>query len=396
MGFLIDEKQFINDNIFQYENKMNSQYSRFIDKAPNFCWYYHINNIESTADNGFQNIERVLGDDSPLRYQEIKDFPIYGLDQVLLDLNDEDQGLDSSFDGDAVILPNTIKPLPNDFFILNYLDKNYLFMVTSIAYDTIKSNNYYKINYTLRSLTEDYKNSLLKQTDEKYNCILQNIGTEEKCLIREDEIGKLIALNEVYTNIITRYKLLFYHNLYNSFIYNDGVTILYDRFLSHFINNGMLFNEKYNYSSLILSIEDKSNTFLYDYETSIYRIIEMNRKDMLNYIKYNPNYLVDQTSVFNFYRIKNILSIGFNNGLVSYIDDSLIDNIKNNIHAENESIIDKLIIDYFNNSVNTIYDLNVDRLKNYDYISYSFNSFIMIPMILFILRYYYSKFMSIK
>ena len=43
-------------------------------------------------------------------YSEIKDFPVYGLDPVQLRLEDMDQGLDTSYEGELLILPNTIKP----------------------------------------------------------------------------------------------------------------------------------------------------------------------------------------------------------------------------------------------------------------------------------------------
>lgn len=396
MGFFINEKQFVNDNIMQFEQRMNSQYSRFLDKTPNFVTYYHINNIESTTDNGFLNVERILGPDSPIRYNEIKDFPIYGIDQILLDLSDEDEGLNTSYDGDAVILPNTIKPLPNDYFTINYLDKNYLFMVTQIDYDTIKSNNYYKITFTLKSLDDLHREELLKQTSEKYDCILENIGTQEKCIISNNDVAMLLSLNEIYTNVITRYKMLFFNNTYNSFLFPNESYSLYDKYLTHFINNNKLFNEKYNYQTLLLTNEDSSNTFLYEYETSIYRIIEMRRRDFLKPVMYKYWYVTNLTSIFNFYRDTSIMSVSFINGNSEYISSELIDRIINNAPLDDEQIIEKTLISYFNDSVENIYSLNLDGMKNYDYISFDQKSFIMIPMFLFVLRHYYNKFMSIK
>ena len=151
-GFIFDEQNFINNNAFKFEDRLNSQVARFLDKSPTYVTYYHISDIESTVDLGFSNIDGLLGDESPLRFNEIKDFPVYGLDPVQLRLEDMDQGLDTSYEGELLILPNTIKPTPNDFFTINYMSKDFIFMVTGVDYDTVKSNNYYKIDFYVKDI----------------------------------------------------------------------------------------------------------------------------------------------------------------------------------------------------------------------------------------------------
>ena len=61
MGFKFDEKTLVNNNIFKYEDKLNSSYTRFLDKTPTYVTYYNINTIESTVDLGFSNVEKILG-----------------------------------------------------------------------------------------------------------------------------------------------------------------------------------------------------------------------------------------------------------------------------------------------------------------------------------------------
>ena len=133
MGSFIKDENFLNDNIFLFEKRLGSQYSIFFDgKTPTFVTYYHINNINSIADSGFLNVENILGPESPIRFQKIESFPLYGIESIKPDLVDEDEGLNSNFDGEAIALPNTIKPLPNDFFTINYLDNTFLFMEDSL------------------------------------------------------------------------------------------------------------------------------------------------------------------------------------------------------------------------------------------------------------------------
>jgi hypothetical protein len=114
MGSFIDDKQFVNDNTAEFAKKVKNQFSIFMDKAPTFVHYFHIVPSESTKDTGLQAIEKLTGVNSPTRYNLIKDFPIYGIEQIVLNLTDDDiEGIDTEFDGEGIILPNTIKPLPS-------------------------------------------------------------------------------------------------------------------------------------------------------------------------------------------------------------------------------------------------------------------------------------------
>lgn len=396
MGYLLDEKKMINDNIFLYEERLNSQLSRFLEKSPTFVTYYHINDNESTVDLGFQNIERILGPNSPVRFNEIKDFPIYGIDQIILSLSDELQGVDSNYEGEAIVLPNTITPYPNDMFTVNYLDQNYLFMVTEVAYDTIKSNNYYKITFTVKAMDETHKGYISNQTSDKFHCILDNIGTKEKAIIRSDDLDQLILLNEIYKNIAEYFKLLFFNAKYNSFLFKnvDGIKI-YDKYMTEFINKFEIFNEKKNYSTLMLVNEDKTKSLYLEYHNSVYRAIELCDKNLLTNYVYSLAYVSNQYSVFNFYRDRNVRSIILGNGEIPYIRPQIIDNIKNSFIDENESVCVNTIVKFFDKKINTVYDLDREKLKDYmNYMSYDFETFILTPLLLYILKYSYNKFMS--
>jgi len=396
MGYLIDEKQFINQNIILYEEKMNSQYSRFLDKNPTFVTYYHINNIESIADTGFQNVEAIIGDNSPLRYQKIKDFPIYGLDPILPDLSDDEEGLTISYDSELIILPNTIKPTPHDFFTIDHLGKTFLFMVNDVKYDTIKSNNYYKISFHIDSVDDDETENLEKQVQEVYNCIFRNIGTQEKCLILEEDAEKLKKLNDIYKLIVDRYKILFFNKRYNSFIFEDvkNNVKVYDKFLTEFIIRNKLFQEKYNYNTLYLVNEDPTNRFPVEYEHCIYRIIERNKKESINNIRCGYNIIRNQDSIFNVYSDIYIRGINFVNDEFDYINPDLIEQIQTGEKFYNNTVVYDTIVDHFNGRLDAIYAFDLTRLEDIEYINYDFESFILIPILLYILKLYVNKFMK--
>lgn len=394
MGYLIDDKSLINNNIFKYEERLGSQYAIYLDTKPTFVTYYHINNIDSTVDKGLNNVEHVLGRKSPIRFQEINDFPIYGIDTIQLDLNENDGVLDTMYEGDGVILPNTIKPDPGDMFTISYLNQNYLFMVTSIAYDTIKSNNFYKISFYLRSMNEESIHLLQNQIEEVYNCIFKNIGTEDKCLLRSDDGECLSALDEIYNSMLDKYKTLFYSQKYNSFLYTEGELLWYDKYLTHFINNNQLLSKKNQYATVMLSNEDEHYTFIPEYERSFYKAVEDNDINEVTTYRCIRNNITYTGSIFKYYHLPNVRSVSFiDTGNIEYIPDSFIYKIKSGIIDNEVDAVETAIISYFNNIYTCIQDIDITSLKKHK-IRYTYKDFILTPIVLFILKHYTSTFMS--
>jgi hypothetical protein len=400
VGYLIDEKRFINDNIVKFQERTESIYTRFLDKQPSFVTYYNINNIESTTDTGLCNVEQILGSNSPLRFNKITDFPIYGIDAILLDLTDEDEGLTSSVEQEGIILPNTIKPYPNDFFTISYLNKDYMFMITTIAYDFIKSNNFYKVNFIVRSLTPDQPPLIERQTNGNFHCVFRNIGTEDKCIIQTDDFNSVISLNSVYKKLVDKYRVIFYNKKYNSVIMIRDmvpIDILYDPFLTNFITKNGLFVEQFNYDTIRLENEDDYCMFEIDYENSVYRSIENRDKTLLpDQLLYTPKANTLSTSIFNYY-MDSAYSVSFklmvNN--YDYIPSNFLQQIKDNQKPSGNSPLRNIIVDYFNNSVTKLSDLDISAILNFStYFHYDFETYVFIPVVLYILRQYYFAFIK--
>ena len=395
MGYIINEKTFINENIFKFEKRLESQYSLFLEKNPTFVTYYHINNVNSITDTGLLNIESILGRNSPLRFQRIADLPIYGLDYIKLDLSDEEEGLNSSFEGDAIILPNTIKPVPNDFFSITYLDKRYLFMITQIDYDTIKSNNFYKINFFIRSLDDENYQYLESQVLSRYDCIFKNIGTDDKCIILEDSHKIIDKIESVYTQLVQKYITLFYSKKFNSLVMVDANgMITYDKFLTHFINSNQLLNKREEYNTITLFNEDYGDMFPIAYQESIFTAIEENDMSSLDYVRYALTGVTYPQSIFKYYSMNNVRSVVMVDvGNNEYIPNNLIDQIRYDIISNDMSYFHELMVKYFNNNLNSIYALSIERIDKYK-MKYTMSDFIFVPICLYILRNCVTTFMT--
>ena len=104
LSTLINEQKMIEDNILLYEQKLKSPIRRFIDKSFVPVRYWHVKSKDTTVDKGYGDVAEILGKDSPIKFQLIENLPLYGLDQMILQLNTSDQCLDSSFESEATII----------------------------------------------------------------------------------------------------------------------------------------------------------------------------------------------------------------------------------------------------------------------------------------------------
>lgn len=433
MATFLQEEKIINNNAFIYEEKLNSQYTRFLERPPVFVTYYSINAIESMVDEGFLNVERLLGGNSPIRFNKIEHFPVYGLDQVTPNLNEDEEGLTTSYDGDLIILPNTIVPNPNDFFIITHIDQTIVFMVTEVNYDTIKSNSYYKIGFTLDKIDFSDVQKLEKQTVDNFQCIYKNIGTEDKCLVRSEDFVKMGVFEQKFDELIKKYFMLYYDDKTNSLMFNDSYCNLYDKYMTHFIMNNKILQNERDYNTVALTNEDRTKLFSIEYERSIYRSIEKREKNRLpDEVLFMRNHISDGESVFKMLRIRNVMSIAFStehkyHGQIctgeTYIDPKLIKYIKQNIL---EDVVDKepvsyltivtkngdiereisdtvqtepinpmyrMIVRYFNNENNGLFDEDI-KFIDADMIDYNMQSFVLTPILLFVMHDAYNKFIA--
>ena len=418
-GFNFNEQNFVNNNIFKFEERLKTQTTRFLESSPTYTNYFNICQVESQVDLGFSNIENLLGPESPLKYNEIKDLPIYGLEQIQLRLEDTDQGLDSSYEGEAIILPNTIKPTPHDFFIINYVGKDFIFMVISVDYDTIKSNNYYKIEFKVKYIHTDEVDRIRKQVSEQYTCINTNIGTQDKSIIKSDLFELVERLNKFQKELSERFITYFFNEKYNSFIFKNYCGyIIYDRYQAEFIRKNNVFNNRNDHMTIMVNNEDETDDFMIEYDKSIYRFIELKRPDMIKRCAFSISNIENMYSVFKYYSLDKVISVRFRRGEICYIHEPLTTamntgklinsrckHTKENMYNDDRrrititdkfvhdecpdkpfDEIDKIMIHYMHNCDCYDTEININELEKTLYFDYSWDNFIKIPICLFMLR----------
>lgn len=401
MGFLINEEKLMEDNIFKFENRLNSQLTRFLDKSPVFVTYYHVNVNETTTDEGFRDIESIIGNRSPLRFQKIENFPMYGLDQVVLAIQDSEQGLDTEYSSEAVILPNTIKPLQNDIFKINHVKGSFLFRVTEVQYDNIRPDNYYKINFRFEWLDDEKADKLDEQVEENFSCILQNIGTEENCLIQEDYYKQLKLIDEMFNDMVKTYKILFYNERYNCFLWErlDGYKI-YDPFQTVFFNNHKLLNNKADYSTIMLSEEFNDHKRKIKYERSIYRCFERRDTKLLSEFKYHTipgTYKKD--SSFARWNDQSIMIVEIpspqdDSATDSLLTPDIINTFKMNGPTDSKYV--ELMQKFIRNESMTIYDIPTNLNEELIKLDANEEVFFFTPILMYIIQTVVNDFLSEK
>lgn len=274
-SFLFNEKSLIDNNIFKYEDRLSSPSVRYLDKPPVYVTWYHLDTLQTTVDNGYGDVEDILSPNSPLRFRKIENFPVYGLEPIMLSIQEEDQGLDTSYEGELVIAPGTIRPLPDSMFIIPHVRGTFIFRVKDIQYDTILANNYYRVSFILESMSEEAMDSLERQVVGNYTCAVENIGTEQSAIISSDDYNSIIEVDKLYTDMVDLYKAIFYNKRYNMFIGPVGpYNRVYDPLQAVFMNKHRLLQQKNSFLVLRPSEEYDDPERPLKYERSVYRFME--------------------------------------------------------------------------------------------------------------------------
>lgn len=393
MAMLINEKRMVDDTLFHYEQRFHSPLSRFIDKTPTFTTYFHIADDVSTTSEGFNSIDDYLGDSSPIRYRRIENFPLYGLDQILLQIEDTDQGLDRSYEGEATLINSTITPCQNDMFMIPSLKDFYIFKVITVNSDHIMSDNYYRVGFSLQYIDREKATWLNKQTVEKYNCVLENIGTEKKCLIRSDIYDKIGKLEEMYTNMVDIYISVFYNERYNCFLGElDGpCTLLYDPFQVEFMLRHDLMNQKNRLDVIVPTEHFTDSKRRLKYERSIYRFFERRDLSLISNFKYNTFQGVNNPETAFAHYVDNTVFI------VDIPQSKYIPDCANQIFSDDfvaavkvngpvETRYGKLLKDYIRNDEMTIDDVPLDLMEELLSLNADIEIFFLVPIMLYIIR----------
>lgn len=339
MGKFVDEKAIVDKNIESFNNYINDT-GKYIEGNVTHTTYYQKNQNYSFEDVGLGNVVEIIGSESPIKYNKIENFPLYGMTELNLSYDfDEDESLDNNIDGSAVILANTIKPLPDEFFSITYLNKDFLFRVNNVEGSHIGKKFYYKIDFSLSR--SNIKILEENQIAERYEFDYDTLGSNNSPIIISDLYSRLEKIEDVMYELKTSYKKRYYRPDFNMFSYmnliDDNIHYFLDKKVDLFITNKTYMEN--------LKIEPILHEFCPEiidkyYNHTIYNFFEN--------LYENIDYLNDYYS--------NIISINFNkNGLCklnkSYLKFEEILWIPNKIDNEDYTKVNLILSNFYNNLI---------------------------------------------
>lgn len=379
------------------QDRLKNPYYLFSNKSPTTVVYYNINYKMSTLDQGTRQVYDHVGENSPLRFNKIIDFQLYGIPRIEIDYNIGEYGVESPVEGEALILPNTVIPCIDDMFTINYLvDKPVIFRVSKVSIDTLDTgSNFYRIQYFIDRVDLDaikYLNG--KQLVNEYVYKPGNIGSNLVSVIAKGDSDTIEKLSEAATEILHYYADLFFKPSIQTFCYLYTGVFVYDPYLIEFLIRNKVYavpdNEYYMYISQAVHTP---RTFNIEYEHTIFRDIEKRNPKLRTNSCYmvpchDPNSLLMNRMEDYFELSINLKNKPFSPP-INWLNMELFDRIVNNDLYDTDDpdapIYRNIIINWMNDKSYTVSDEELENLINLSYHPCK-DLFYEIPILMFILN----------
>lgn len=404
MGYLQNSDAMVKQTTELLDNILQSKSSIMLSGLgePVLGRWWNMNDTLSTVDSGMGTADSIVGKDSPFRYNKIDNLPVYNVMKDLqnLEMSLDDNGImDMNVEIEPILLPNTIIPGPYDYFEYTFSNgRNVFFRVNDVKIVTAKSNGYYKVPMHLVDMdSKEYPNQIKENVVEEFTVRLDNVGTNEKCIVSNkifDDIRKLEKLIKVSTS---DYIDTFFNRRYNSFIlreFNDKFTI-FDPYLTKFILNHSILDY---YDEIIRPVVmEQDDYFRSEYNKTVFRALELRDIGRFNQLLLELNtFTKKNTNPFDYWGEEMIYLLKVYEDKEQkypsnhYMDFSFLYNISNISESNSVSILENIVIRYFKSSdFNKFMKLEeIEMLSKLLEPEYSEYYFYMVPIVLFILIQY--------
>lgn len=351
----------INENVKKSMKRWEDENIR-VSNSPVLATLYAVNLEASSVSVGTLDVNSYVGEDSPIRYNKVKNFRLLVDSEIFGPDTKENWGFEIDSQLNVMFYPGLANIEDNSLIVFNNMPNLY-FRVTNSNLSRAMPNTYVQTSMTVHFVKND--------VDKKYlaleNQVVQNYTLDKysdgSYVISDEIISKKNALEELLDDCLDTYITTFFDKDINSIILKDGTSILYDPYLRHFLHkNRILSDMKFN--SFLLTSEEVMLDEKFDslYRKSIYGRLE--RKKTLKssnyeFWSYSFSNLSDELSwsrLYEFYKTYDIRVITRVDGAVS-----------NTIPEAGATELDTIIYNYMQNSdLNKLNSIIFDTLDDYD------------------------------
>ena len=185
--------------------------------------YFQIDTDASTTVNGLKNIEDYIGPTSTVRYDVIENLPMAGINNLISQSQfDEELGFEEDFTSSGIILPNTIVPKPNDFFMVVNSEVSALYAVIDKSQVTVRSNPFTEIQFRLYTRDPEIIAQLEKQVKDTYRVTVTAIGMDKTLVVHKKSLFTIEHHVDQYLDLCDLYITHFYDEQKSAFVF-DGL-----------------------------------------------------------------------------------------------------------------------------------------------------------------------------
>lgn len=406
----IEHRNAINSIIDIKKDLIKNPYYLFNDSKITIVDYYNISVDKSILDESTRLTYANIGENSSLKFNLIHNMYFFGVDRIMIGLENGDYGLESSeITGDGYVLPNTIQPYPGDYFSITYVNKKYLFRINSVSNDTLQDGaNIWKCEYKLDQLSDK---SLLPLVVDEFEFLVKNVGTKFNPIVTKGKYDVALKLDEFSTYLKKFYKSMYYNEKVQTFTvlhldidpegcFGQVQKYFYDPYLIEFIiENKVLDNDGDEYMYITHQTRRNSD-FVINYTKSIWKILS--DCDMNNLpsciITSDVEYIDDNMTIFQT-RYEDYFALSYRNLLMkdkvaTILNPIIIDNILTNTLFEDDAYLKyNILVKYFNEESISIGDIiPFDKIQYLD--SFKEEYYFLLPMVIFCIDFYIKKMIS--
>lgn len=380
-----------------YNDIVNNPFYDFNDKKPVLVTYYNINKDYTSLDPGSKLAYDNVGGDTPLRFNRIKNFIVYGIDKIELNTEIGEFGLEANpIEGDCYIMPNTIVPTEGDYFTMDHIkDSSWLFIVKDVQKDTLDNgSNVYKISYKL-----EYTNDSRIQENivKKFELIETREGTNVISVVEEENIKEAKILTDIASKLKGYFNELFYSKSVQTFIYEYTHDYrIYDPYMIEFIIRHTILDDGKDNYVYVSHVIQPSKTFKMEYDKCIFAAFENKDHDrIMSYVHQGVfDHIVSYGLTFST-RYESYFKMIYSSeyelpGMVNIFDEKLMNHIRNNKLYEEEKIPNKGSVLWKNLIIKHFYDeeFTIDEIRAIEQIDFEYctEHFYIMPILIYVLE----------
>lgn len=253
------ERKILNTHIESFQEQLERTYSPLQEGSYIPVIYYQIDSNKSRVDGSLDVAQNIIGSSSSKKYKKIIGVPMFGISNgINYELEMSDTSFKNMAAGQGYLVPGTIKPNADDFFIIDRQGlANHLFKVTNIDFNTANPNKYYQINF---ELYQNPASDITGNVSNEYRFLMENMGSNLNTIVKSaDDYLMQIAKSTVDT-LIDKYTFSFYDYAYDTFT-------LRANYIGDYTNNTKIWNP---YLIRFLSDKEIIDKYEYNMMTEIY------------------------------------------------------------------------------------------------------------------------------